>query len=124
MAWTLTTSGAAIVRAGNNSRTNINTTGDSLTWDELSTLSNDAEGFIETETRRKWVDNYSSLSTSIKNRLSEVCSAHIAMAICAHDITGYFYGEAQLIMNQNNNLVESGIRFLKDIQKSTELKDP
>ena len=118
MSWTLTTSGAAQVKAGVNASSTITNSGT-----ELAKMSDEAEGYIEAVTRRTWVANHTGLSTGIKGVLSDVASSLIGMAIAEHDPTGYLTREADMIMNFNDDRVTKGIRILKDF-KSNELKTP
>ena len=116
MSWTLTTSGAAIWKAG----ANVNygeCSGAMSIWSE------EAEGRIEAETRRTWVASYSGLSTPIKAILSDVASSLIAMKMIAYDTTGYLSREADTLLNVNEDTASSGLKILKDF-KSNELKAP
>ena len=118
MAFTLCTSGAATIKAGANVSPTI------LANEEaLNQLSNEAEGRIEAETRRKWVDNFSGLDTGIQNALSDVCSSLIAMELVNFNPTVYLTREADLILNVQDDRVRQGMKVLKDF-KSNVLKDP
>ncbi len=117
MSWTLTTSGAAVLKAGVHANA-ITTSGSSLAkW------SDDAEGYVEATTRRKWVDNYTGLSTGIKGVLSDIVSSKVAMAIIAYDTTGYLTREADTLMNFNDEIITKGLGILKDFD-SNQLKTP
>lgn len=118
MSWTLTTSGAAILKAGANVNSDIiGSGGRLLEW------SNDAEGRIQAETRRTWVVSYDTLDTPIKNALSDVASSLIAMSIIGYDTTGYISREADSLLNINDDRVRQGLKVLKDF-KSNQLKAP
>jgi len=118
MTWTLTTSGAAILKAGAHANSTIIASGASLVI-----FSNHAEGMIEEKTRRKWVDNYAGLPTGIKNCLSDVASSYIAMNIVCYDPTGYLPRESDFIMNFNDEVIAKGLQELKDFKSNT-LQNP
>ena len=116
--WTLTSSGAAIVKAGTNANVSIIASGA-----RMEEFANQAQGRIESETRRSWVSNFADLSTGIKGALSEAASSAIAIDIINFDTAGYFSGEAELMLNVQSNKFDEQIRILKDF-KSNELKVP
>jgi len=118
MSFTLCTSGSAVMKAGVHANSDATASGSML-----ASWSDEAEGRIEAETRRTWVDNYAGLSTGIKGVLSDVCSSLIAMNIIAYDTTGYLSREADILLNVNDDKASSGLRILKDF-KSNELKTP
>lgn len=111
--WTLTTSGAAVAKAGIHCNA---ISGSSVT---MAKWSDEAEGRIEAETRRSWVTNYSGLPTGIKGILSDVTSSLIAMDIIAYDPTGYLYREADMLMNMNDDKATRGLAILKDFKSNT-----
>ena len=114
MSWTLTTSGAAVANAGKNVNSTIAASGSALArW------SDEAEGIIEHETRRKWVDNYSTLITPVKNALDSTASSLIAMRMIAYDPTGYISREADILLNVNDERIAKGLQFLKDFKSNT-----
>lgn len=119
MSWTLTTSGAAVVKAGLNQNSTIGLSGVAMTsW------SNQAEGRIEAETRRSWVDNYSLLSTGIQNILDDVCSSMIAKQIITYDMSNFTNkAEAITMLNVHDDIVREGLKILRDF-KSNVLKTP
>lgn len=119
MSWTLCTSGAAVFKAGANASSTATTSGAILAkW------SDEAEGRIEAETRRKWVDNYSSLDTGIKNILSDVCTSLIAMNIINYDMSGFTSRqEAGTMLDVNDSRANDGLKILKDF-KSNSLQAP
>ena len=118
MAWTLTTSGAAILKAGVNANSTIVASGAAL----LS-FSNEAEGRIEGETRRLWVSGYSGLDDGMKNVLSDVCSSLIAMQIMSYDMSGYTSRqEVGTMLDVQDDRASKGLQFLKDF-KSGDIKD-
>lgn len=109
--WTLTTSGSAIAKAGTHANSTITASGSTLLgW------SNEAEGRIESESGKKWVDNYSALPTGIKGILSDVCSSLIAIKIVAYDPTGYITREADLILNVQDDIASKGMAILRELK--------
>jgi hypothetical protein len=118
MSWTLTTSAAAVVKAGVHSNSTIIASGA-----VLAKWSDEAEGYVESQTRRTWVDNYAGLPTGIKGVLSDVTSSKIGMNIIAYDSTGYYTREADTLMNYNDEIVTKGLGVLKDFD-SKALKTP
>jgi len=117
MAWTLTTSGSAILAAGAHANSTIIASGSSLLiW------SDQAEGRIVAESRRNWVSQYSALPDGIKNVLSSACSRLIGSSIVAYDTTGYLPREADMIMNYNDEIYTKELNILKDF-KSNDIRD-
>ena len=118
MSWTLSTSGAAVRKAGLNANSTIAASGAALAeW------SDQAEGEIAAATRRDWVASYSGLSTAIKQILGDAASSLVAMKIISYDITGYLAREADTLLNVNDEITSRQIKILKDF-KSNELKTP
>lgn len=114
MSWTFCTSGAAVANAGLNQNSVVGTSGGLMTsW------SDESEGWIEQETRRKWLASFSTLDTGTQNALSDVCASRIAMRIISHDSTGYLRREADLLMNLNDDRVTKGLQVLKDFKSSS-----
>jgi len=109
MAWTLTTSGAAIVKAGEDVNSSI------VSGAELVIFSNQAEGRIVQETRKNWVDNYASATTAEKNVLNDACSSLIANNLIMYDLSGYSrIAEAQTLLSINDNIYNRCIKILKE----------
>lgn len=118
MAWTLCTSGAAILKAGTNANSTITASGASL-----AVWSLEAEGRIEQETHTSWVTNYSTLSTGMQGALAQVCSALVAQSIISYDTTGYLSREADTLLNKNDDEITKGLAALSDKTKHT-LRSP
>jgi hypothetical protein len=114
MSFTLTTSGAAIVKAGAGANSVI-----VANVANLEKFSDQAEGRIVAQTRRDWVTDYSNLSTEIKGILDDVASSLIAMQIINYDMGGYTSrAEAQTMLNVQDNTASSGINILKDFKSN------
>lgn len=118
MSFTLCTSGAAVTKAGIHANSDI-----TVSSTALDNWADEAEGRIEAETRRTWVEKYSTLTTPVKNALSDVCSSLVAMNIVNYDPTGYLISEADRIMNFNDDRITKGIQVLKDF-KSNSMQTP
>lgn len=118
MSFTLTTSAAAVAKAGIHANATI--VADTTTMNKWS---DEAEGYIVARTRKDWVTDYSGLSDMIKNCLSNVCSSLIAMQVICYDITGYSRAEAQLMLDVQYDLAEKGLNILEDF-KVLNIKSP
>lgn len=112
MSWTFCTSGAAVAKAGTHANTTATTSGAIL-----SKWSDETEGRIEAECHSDFTTNYSTLSTGIKNALSDVASSLIANNIVMYDSTGYLAREADILLNVNDERASKGIATLKDKNK-------
>lgn len=109
MAWTLTTSGSAVLAAGVNANSTITASGTALTY-----WSNEAEGKICAEGHYDFIANYSSLDTPIQNALADICSALIAINIVKYDPSGYSNArEAETLLDVLDNKYSDGIAVLK-----------
>ena len=116
--WTFTTSGAALSKAGANVDSTITASGAAL--DEWA---GQAQGEIEVETTTDWHTNFSSLDTGIQNILSAISSSKIAKQMVSYNNTGYLPGEAQFILNMQDDIIRQNIAALEKIKnKSLEVK--
>ena len=111
MAWTLCTSGSAILSAGAAANTAIIASGSLELW------SDEAEGRVDSETRQTWVTSFSGVDTATKNMLSDVTASLIAMKIISYDTTGYLTREADTLLNVLDDRVNDGLKILKDWKK-------
>lgn len=119
MTWTLTTSGAAIAKAGANADSTIIASGSTLLqWCK------EAEGYVCENTSIDWVTYYDDASTQVQNALSDAVSSKIAMNIIAYDTTGYTNQETNFLLNLNDGIVERSLSKLGQIGKSNNLKEP
>jgi hypothetical protein len=84
MSWTLSTSGAAIAKAGANANSAIIASAATLAkW------SDEAEGTLCTATRKDWVADYALITTNFKPILDDTISSMVALNIINYDMSGY-----------------------------------
>ena len=122
MAWTLCSSGEAIIKAGAHANSDIiSWTGVYLT--ALDKFSDQAEGDMEHETGMALIDNYASFPAGVQTALSDVCSSKIALKMIAYDVSGYLSREADIALNVNDDIITKKMPDLKDFKKYT-LKSP
>lgn len=115
MSWTLTTSGAAIAKAGYGANSDIIASAATL-----AKYSDDAEGLLNVATRRDWIADYAIITANFKPILSDVVSDLIAMRIISYDMGGYVnLNEAQTILNVLKDTSTRSIEILKE-QKNQE----
>ena len=86
MSWTLTTSGAAIRKAGAGMNTIFNQASGATI---LQNWSDQAESSISASTRRDWVGLSASTLTNFKAVLDDCASDIIALKIINYDMVGY-----------------------------------
>ena len=118
MAWTFCTSEAAVAKAG----VHKNSTASSAAV-TMAAWSTEAEGSIEVQTGKSYLDNYSSLPAGVSAALADVCSSKVAMKIIAYDTTGYYAREADALLNVNSDIIQKGLKDLEDFSK-IKLKSP
>ena len=112
--WTLTTSGAAIVKAGANA---------TISYASLKTLSDQAEATLSTITRKDWVADYAAVTANFKGVLSDVVSDMIAMRIISYDMAGYTSRtEAETMLDVLRDNITRNIEVLRE-QKHQEVMD-
>lgn len=120
MAWTLCLSGPAIIKAGLNANSTIVSY---VPITDLDDFSDQAEGSIELETGKTYISNFSSLPAGIQGAVADICSSKIAMKIIGYDTTGYLSREADTLLNINVDIIQKGLKYLKDFTK-IKLKSP
>ncbi len=109
MAWTLSNSGNAILKAGVNANADIIS---GVT--DIESLSTEAQGWIAARVHSDVVTNFSTFPTEIQNTLSDIHSSRIAMQIVSIDPTGMLTREADMLMNMNDDVVTKGITKLQE----------
>lgn len=118
MSFTFCSSGAAIIKAGANSNTNIVISGAAL-----NTFSDQVEGFIVMYTRKNFLTQFTSLTSGAQTLLNEVASCLIANKIINYDMGNYTSrAEAITMMNVNDDIATRGLNILKDFKQS-EIRD-
>lgn len=87
---TLATSGQVLGKAGVNVSPNLS--GQSAIWDSGQFGDDwilEAEGQVNTASRKNWVDEYATLNVDVKNMLSGVVSNLAAIYAIQYDMSGY-----------------------------------
>ena len=114
MAWTLCTSGSAIVKAGLNANSDIIISGSALAqW------SDEAEGSMELDTGMDLVSDITSAPGQIKDAVSDIASSKIALLIIGYDTTGYLSREADTLLNIHDDIINKGMSKLRDFKNTT-----
>lgn len=110
MSWNLTTSGAAIFKAGKYADANIILSGTALSkWSDM------AEAVINSATRRDWVSLSGSTKTNFAGILDDTASSMIAMNIISYDMSTYPSRiMAQSILDYLHNGIVRNLEILKD----------
>lgn len=109
MSWTLTTSGAAIAKAGTDANTTV-IASNAL----LASWSDQVEGRIVASTRKNWVGDYASVNTYVKQVLDETASLLIGMEIVGYDTSGYAPNHAQLMLDRMRDVAFKNLKVLED----------
>ena len=117
-AWTFCTSGSAIFKAGENADATATADGTNL-----AIISSEVQGRIIAETRRDWATDYTTLPNGIKDVLSLCASSMIANQIIKSNPSGFFPGEAELLVNVNYDTARECIDFLTNF-KSNSIQTP
>jgi len=90
----LTTSGAAVVKAGANVSTSIPEGEGWVRW------ASQATAIINVESRRNWSDSYDTLNSDVKWILNDIASDLVAIRAINYDMSGYTSrGEAESMIN-------------------------
>ena len=110
MSFTLTTSGAILLKAGAGSNSTINISAATLTK-----FSDMAEATLSARTRQDWVANYGSVGANYKGILDDTVSSMAAMNLIAYDMSGYTSRlESQIMLDVLRDSVNANIEVLKD----------
>lgn len=114
MSWTLTTSGAALSKAGAKA---------TISQAALAGWSDQAEAKLATMTRKDWVADYATVTANFKGILSDTVSAMVAMKIICWDPSGYTSRtEAETLLDVLKDDITTNIAVLKD-EKNKEVMD-
>lgn len=114
MAWTLTTSGAAIVKAGVNANSTI-----TLSGARLAEWSDQVEGRIVAQTRRNWVTGYSSVDAGVQAILDDTASDLIAMKIINWDISSNPSRISETMLDVIRDNANQNMKTLKEFKSNT-----
>lgn len=117
MATTFCVSGAVLKRAGLNVNASLSAGTILLSASNfiVDTWINDAECFINSATKRNWIDIYSSLNSDVKDILRDICSNKAAIDAIGYDTSGYTSTEqATLLMDKCDNNYKAALEILKD----------
>lgn len=117
MSWTLTTSGAAIAKAGVDANSTIVASGSTLAeW------SNNSEAVISMLTGKDWVADYASVGTNFKSVLSDMSSDLIAMNIIGYSMGGYTSRlESSTMLDLRRDNFERCLKKLEDKETHKEM---
>lgn len=108
MTFTLTTSGACLIKAGAGANP-------AVSGSYLDTFSDQVEAKICALTRKDWVTDYATIKTNFKNILSDVASDLIAIKIINYDMSGYTSrAEAQTMMDVLKDNADENLKALKE----------
>lgn len=122
MSYTLTSSGAILLKAGANVSSNF--TGANA-QDNLSGFCDQAEARINAVMRRDVVTSYSTLDTNTKAVLGEAASNLAAMYAIQYDTSGYTNSaEVQTMLNVLFNGANAVLKLLEDDKVKIFLGDP
>ena len=109
MSFTLTTSGAAILKAGIDVNSDL-----AISGAAMANFSDQAEGDIVVKTRRNWVTAYATLPDSIKQTLDDACSSKMAKAMISYDMGNYNSTlEATTLLDVNDDIYGKAVSTLK-----------
>lgn len=108
MTETLCTSGSVKLKAGKYFSSD-------LTAADFTTLINQAESAISSESRINFVDIYSSLDNDTKKILEDAASSHAAISVIGYDPLGFqSLAAAQFTTNVNYTRFKEAMNLLKD----------
>lgn len=110
MSFTLTSSQAAIIKAGLNVNSDIIISGVIMT-----SFSDQVEGDIIVKTKRDWVGAYATLTSKEKTMLDNVCSSGMAKLMINYDMGNYDTAlQATTMLDVNDDIYGKGISALKN----------
>ena len=115
MAVTLCTSQAVVDRCGRYANATIIASGGII-----ERYIGDAEQTIVAETRRNWIDGYSSVASGAKATLTLCTAAHAAKEIINYDMSGFLStADGITALNVNENTFQRTLKSLKDLDNSS-----
>lgn len=103
MAFTLTTSGAILIKAGSDIDTSIASSGA-----VMGKVCDEAEATFCGLTRYDWITNYSSIKTSFKAMIDDAVSDLAGMKLINYNLNGYGLNNAQTmldVLKDNSNKI-------------------
>lgn len=117
MAWKFCSSGAAIIKAGAGANSSVIQSGAFLAgW------SDEAESVICATARKNLIDSYSSVNSSGKYILQNVCSSMIAQKIIIYSMQNYTnLREAETMLDILENDVRRGLQLIEEDKVKTYL---
>jgi len=112
MSFTLTSSGAIIMKSGINASSTATSSGAML-----KEFCDEAEGYLCADTQYDWVENYSSIGTNFKPILSLAVSNLASMYIIDADLSVYTSrAEGQTMLNVNYDNYTKAVDILKNAE--------
>ena len=116
------TSGSAIAMAGTNANaTLISYVGVNKTI--LDAFSEQSEGGMMLETGMDLSGSLSAMAPGVKQAVANIAASKVAMKIIVFSTTGYLSREADSLLNVNDDIINTGMRFLKEFDNFS-LKTP
>ena len=122
MSFQFCTSGSAIAMAGTNANSDLIAYG-GTNKTILDSYSEHCEGEMMLETGMDLSGSLTSMNGGIRNAVGNICASKIAMKIVAYDTTGYLSREADTLLNVNVDIINKGMKQLKDFSNFS-LKTP
>ena len=116
------TSGSAIAMAGANANATLVAYG-GANKTILDAFSEQSEGDMMLETGMDLSGSLTAMAPGVKNAVANVCASKIAMKIIVFDTTGYLSREADSLLNVNDDIINTGMRVLKEFDNFS-LKTP
>ena len=112
----MTTSGAVILKAG----ANVSSV---LIDPDINQFINEAESYVNIQTRFNWTDAYGSLNDDVKQILNETVSNLAAIYVINYDPDAIGRSTAVSKINVLWDRVQKNIQFLKNTEKTDFVKD-
>ena len=122
MAFQFCTSGSATAMAGTNANSALIAYG-GTNKTILDAFSEQSEGDMMLETGMNLSGSLSAMAPGVRNAVANIAASKIAMKIIDYDPTGYLSREADSLLNVNDDIINTGMRFLKEFDNFS-LKTP